>query len=174
MLKNRNLVKFGIIIAAIALIAIVGVVVAQSVKHEEEIIGTATVTVNTGGSGGGGGGDPICQESDPVYNFTPSPSSVDFSGSVYSGAQYVATRTIEITNDGSTGVLTDCTIVPAPISDIMTSASGMADGWGLTSGNLTGFPLGVGETGSIDLILTGPDNQTEQADLYFTITLSAT
>lgn len=172
MLTNRNLIKLGVIIAAIALIAIVGVVVAQSVKHEEKITGTATVTVNTGGGGGGGGGT-TCTPIDPVYDFEPDQTTVDFSGEVSQGGQYTATRTLSIENTGTNGIAADCTMVYATIADISTSASGMADGWILTTDNLVGFPLHVGETGSVDLILTGPSDQQETAVLEFDIILSA-
>lgn len=171
MLKNRNLIRFGIIVAVVAIIGLVGVVVAQSVKHEEEIAGTATVTVNTGGGGGGGGGG--CTAVDPVYDFEPSMTTVDFSGEVTQGDQYTATRTLGIENTGTAGTSADCSAIPATIDSMSTSASGVADGWALTSGSPVGFPLEIGESGSIDLTLTGPAGQQDSVDLEFAITLSA-
>lgn len=173
--NNRRLIKFGVIAAVIAIIAIVGVVVAQSVKHTEEITGTATVTVNTGGGGGGdGGGGTICTPVDPVYDFEPDQATVDFSGEVAQGGQYTATRTLGIENTGVAGTSADCSSIPATIDSISTSASGMADGWELISDNLVGFPLDIGESGTVDLILTGPADQQDSANLEFTIILSAT
>lgn len=171
---DRRLIKFGIIAIVIALLSLVTAVVAQSGKHHEEITGIATVTVTTGGGGGGGGGGgTTCTPADPVYDFEPDQTTVDFSGEVSQGGQYIATRTLSIENTSVAGTSSDCSAIPATISSISTSASGMATGWTLTTDNPVGFPLDIGETGSVDLILTGPADQQETAVLEFSITLSA-
>ena len=145
---------------AIGAILIAGIAYAAVTFSDEQIKGTGTITVN-----------PTTPPPTPtVGNFSISPSTVDFSGSVTVGNSYQSVKQVTVTNtstvgnDGETGNITSLSV----------SASPLPSGWTLT-GSWNEIPLTPGSDTLLYLTLTSPTLTSEDDVMLeeITITISA-
>lgn len=143
---------FGVIILVLGLIG-GGIAYASGVLVTKNIAGTGTITVNPPAS------------TPATYNFTVTNSTLDFSGSVNSGAVYTKTVQINVGNNGTNG-----TTESATINSISVSSPDLLSGWTISGSSGT---IAVGASEPLNITLTSPALTGTVVLPNFTITLTA-